>query len=213
MSLAVSMVVCRCWRGVRGGRARRCAGYCKPFSRWKLAGLVAARCVPWPLLGGTALLLGYYLNELLLKLLPRDDAHQRLFDDYASIVQQLARQGREHGHTAPLLRRFEQSLLAELGYGLSLTQEAQTGTPVQAAGRYHYRVEQGPVALAPREAEGMPDGQVLYGKTLLDMANNDYTDPRTLVEAKQLMRTLIHHHLAGKPLQSRRIFVELMELS
>lgn len=166
-----------------------------------------------PLLGGTALLLGYYLNELLLKLLPRDDAHQRLFDDYASIMQQLARQGREHGHTAPLLRRFEQSLLAELGYGLSLTQEAQTGTPVQAAGRYHYRVEQGPVALAPGEAEGMPDGQVLYGKTLLDMANNDYTDPRTLAEAKQLMRTLIHHHLAGKPLQSRRIFVELMELS
>ena len=43
-----------------------------------------------PLLGGRCLLLGYYLNELLLKMLPREDAHAALFDAYAAALQALA---------------------------------------------------------------------------------------------------------------------------
>jgi DNA repair protein RecO (recombination protein O) len=52
----------------------------------------------------------------------------------------------------------------------------------------------------------------MRGKTLLDLARNDYADPRTLAESKMLMRMLINHHLAGQALQSRRVFVELQEL-
>ena len=69
-----------------------------------------------PLLGGRCLLLGYYLNELLLKMLPREDAHGALFDAYASALRALA----EGGADAPELRRFEKTLLKELGYGLTL---------------------------------------------------------------------------------------------
>ncbi len=69
-----------------------------------------------PLLGGRCLLLGYYLNELLLKMLPREDPHGVLFDAYAAALRALAAGAAD----APELRRFEKTLLKELGYGLTL---------------------------------------------------------------------------------------------
>lgn len=183
-----------------------------------------------PLLGGTALMLGYYLNELLLKLLPRDDAHPALFDCYAQTLQQLAEeQGGAGNRAAPAprglgaparLRQFEKNLLGELGYGLLLERDALSGAPLEAGHLYHYRIERGPVALSAAEENSGPGEalpaqapvQTLRGKTLLDLARDDYSDPRTLVEAKQLMRMLINHHLSGQALQSRRVFVELQEL-
>ena len=63
----------------------------------------------------------------------------------------------------------------------------------------------------PDAAEGAPVRSI-RGKTLLDLAQDDYSDAQTLVESKALMRRLINHHLAGQPLQSRRVFIELQEL-
>lgn len=174
-----------------------------------------------PLLGGTALMLGYYLNELLLRLLPRDDAHPLLFDGYVAALQRLAgTPANDAGATVTaLLRRFEKRLLAELGYGLTLECDAESGRPIEAECWYHYRLERGPVALGAAEenpgvpgmtaSHGMP---AIRGKTLLDLARDDYADARTLSESKLLMRLLINHHLAGQPLQSRRVFMELQEL-
>ena len=156
-----------------------------------------------PLLGGRCLLLGYYLNELLLKMLPREDAHSALFDAYAAALSALAAGGAD----APELRRFEKTLLKELGYGLTLDVDMETGKPVAAEGEYTYLIERGPVAGSG--ADGAP---ALRGKTLLDMAADDYSDPRTRLESRRLMRQLIAHHMGGKPLQSRRVFIELQEL-
>ncbi|HTY99740.1 MAG TPA: DNA repair protein RecO [Rhodocyclaceae bacterium] len=156
-----------------------------------------------PLLAGKSLLLGYYLNELLLRLLPREDSHPILYDAYAIALAALARGATE----AAELRRFEKTLLRELGYGLSLDREADTGEPVRPDGSYVYLVERGVVDATGRE--GLP---AVLGKTLLDMAADDYADPRTLAESKQIMRQLIAHQLGGQPLQSRRVFVELKEL-
>ena len=156
-----------------------------------------------PLLGGRCLLLGYYLNELLLKMLPREDAHGALFDAYAAALRALAGGGAD----APELRRFEKTLLKELGYGLTLDVDMDTGQPVVAEGEYTYLIERGPVARV-----GAGETAILRGKTLLDMVADDYSDPRTRVESKQLMRQLIAHHMGGKPLQSRRVFMELQEL-
>src|SRR5256885_7513350 len=72
-----------------------------------------------PLVTGSALLCGFYLNELLLKLLPREDPHPQLFRDYESTLAKLAA-GAEQ---APALRQFEVQLLAQLGYALPLTHE------------------------------------------------------------------------------------------
>ncbi len=156
-----------------------------------------------PLLTGKCLLLGYYLNELLLKLLPREDAHPTLFDAYAAALAALAHGAAE----AAELRRFEKTLLRELGYGLALDCEAGSGHPVQPERRYVYLIERG--AVESTGAAGLPE---LSGKTLLDLAADDYSDPRTVTESKALMRQLMAHYLGGQTLQSRRIFVELQEL-
>jgi DNA repair protein RecO (recombination protein O) len=169
-----------------------------------------------PLLGGRCLLLGYYLNELLLKMLPREDPHGALFDAYAAALAALAAGGAD----APELRRFEKTLLRELGYGLTLETDVESGRPVAPDRQYAFLIERGPVEQkvpAGTQRAGAGDtvpGQVpgLSGKTLLDMAADDYADPRTRIESRQLMRQLIAHHMGGKPLQSRRVFIELQEL-
>jgi DNA repair protein RecO (recombination protein O) len=155
-----------------------------------------------PLLTGRCLLLGYYLNELLLKLLQREDAHPGLFEAYAAALSALARGAAD----APELRRFEKTLLREIGYGLSLEKDAG-GVPVVSDRCYTYQVERGPVVAEEEEGQS-----VFMGKTFLDIASDDYTDQRTLSESKRLMRQLVAHHLEGRPLQSRRVFVELQEL-
>jgi DNA repair protein RecO (recombination protein O) len=152
-------------------------------------------------LNGTGLLLGYYLNELLLKLLPREDAHAGLFDAYAAALAALSRGATETAE----LRRFEKNLLKELGYGLVLDRAASGGT-IETGRRYRYQIERGAVREDESEA-----GLLLAGKTLLDLAADDYSDPRTLAESKQLMRHLLAHYLAGQPLQTRRVFMELQD--
>lgn len=159
-----------------------------------------------PLLTGEALFCGYYLNELLMHLLPREDAHETLFARYAEMLQRLAADPTGKVREADL-RRFEKALLQELGYGLTLDRDAG-GQPVAAEAFYTYRMEQGPVRLEHDEAAA----QVVRGKTLLDLAAEDFSDPRTRIEAKILMRTLMAYYLAGKELETRKIFKELQEL-
>ena len=155
-----------------------------------------------PLLTGKALFCGYYLNELLVNLLPREDAHPRLFSFYAEILRRFSLAPRESD-----LRCFERAFLQELGYGLLLLNDVN-GYPVDPAACYAYEIERGPVRL---DGEGKGPLAV-RGKTLIDLAADDFADPRSLVEAKQMMRALISHHLGGKPLETRKIFMEFHEL-
>lgn len=160
-----------------------------------------------PLLAGKSLLVGYYLNELLLRLLPRDDAHPLLFDAYAEAVRCLALNPTAATEPADL-RRFEQSLLRELGYGVPLDHEVESGEEVVEEGLYAYLVERGPVRIADTSAAS----PVFTGRALLAMAQDDYTDLETLQQAKILMRLLLGHYLGGQALHSRRVFMELQEL-
>ena len=152
-----------------------------------------------PLLTGRALFCGYYLNELLMHLLPREDAHERLFSVYAQTLRRFSEKLREAD-----LRCFERALLQELGYGLMLEHDA-TGAPIDANGYYAYEIEHGPTRLARPGSSALS----ICGKTLIDLANEDFSDPRSLVEAKQLMRALIAHYTGGKSLETRKIFMEL----
>jgi len=157
-----------------------------------------------PLLGGRALLCGYYLNELLVKFLAREDPHPALFEYYAEALEALG--GGEA--TEQLLRRFELRLLRELGYGLDLATEADGGVPVRAEGRYLYIIDRGLLKAPP----GAEEAEVLSGRTLLDLVAETFTAPETLPQAKLLLRRLINHYLGGQALQSRRVFMELQEL-
>ena len=159
-----------------------------------------------PLLAGEALFCGYYLNELLMNLLPREDAHERLYTSYAEMLVRLADDPAGKVREADL-RRFEKALLQELGYGLTLDRDSQ-GRGLEADAWYAYRMEEGPVLLPHNEAAA----QVVRGKTLLDLAADDFSDPRSRVEAKQLMRSLMAYYLSGVELETRKIFRGLQEL-
>lgn len=78
----------------------------KTLTRAETAGLLP--------LQGRSLMSGWYMNELLLKLLPKEDPHQVLFDAYADALAQLAGGSSATG----ALRRFEWTLLNETGYGI-----------------------------------------------------------------------------------------------
>ena len=161
-----------------------------------------------PLLTGRALLCGYYLNELIVKLSAREDPHPALFTAYAEALRQLAAGASQ----AALLRRFELALLRELGYGVVLDRDVRTGEPVQPDACYLYIIEQGPV-VTDGDEDGLAGGRhALDGRALLDMAAGVFERAETLAQSKHLLRMLINHHLGGQSLQSRRVFTELQLL-
>lgn len=155
-------------------------------------------------LSGLSLICGFYLNELLLKLLPRDDPHEELFAAYRQTLVALA--GPEV-HAA-VLRRFEKSLLRELGYGLMLECDAETGAPIAAESRYVYVMERGPV---PGRGSG-ENGVELDGQTLLDMLSDNYASAVTQQQSKALMRAMINHCLGNQILHTRQLLRDLQAL-
>ncbi len=158
-----------------------------------------------PRVGGAALLCGFYLNELLLKLLPREDAHPQLFVDYEAALADLAAKREQ----AAVLRRFEVRLVAELGYALPLVREADTGAPVDPSTRYHYAFDRGPRRTSPESGMKWP---LVRGSTLLALAGDHYPDAETANEAKRLMREVLDHYLEQRGVESRRVVQDLQAL-
>lgn len=163
-----------------------------------------------PLLAGERLLCGFYLNELLLRLLAREDPHETLFDRYAEAVSGLARRAAVVANQAPILRAFERGLLAELGYALPLEREAVSGAPIDPDRLYRYDPERGATPLL--NGAGPDETFVVAGRVLLEIARDDYAAPATAQAAKQLMRLAITRRLDRQPLHSRTIFRELANL-
>lgn len=156
-------------------------------------------------LRGLSLICGFYLNELLLKLLARHDAHEGLFETYLATLQALVGAAEPSG----VLRGFEKALLRELGYAVTLDRDAETGHPIAAEERYTYVLERGPVS-ASRVPEAA--GVELAGQTLLDMQSDDYTSAVTQQQSKLLMRTLIGHYLGEQVLHTRQLLRDLQEI-
>ena len=153
---------------------------------------------------GLGLMCGFYLNELLLRLVPRDDPHERLFDAYAESLRKLAVAGNE----APVLRAFERRLLGELGYAPLLEHDAASGAPIDPERRYVYEPDRGPVAVNANHA----GPSALRGQTLLDIARDDYACADTRDEARRLLRELISQRLGGQTLHTRTVLKELQDL-
>ncbi len=155
------------------------------------------------LLRGEALLCGFYLNELLIRLLAREDPHEVLFDQYSGALRKLS----GGDASAPILRQFEKTLLKELGYALVLEREVMTGAEIDPLQLYTYDPEKGPLPADPDERSN-----AFSGRTLLGLAHDKLDDPKTLNEARTLMRRLISHRLESRQLNSRKIYKELLEL-
>ena len=182
-------------------------------------------------LRGDSLLCGYYLNELLIRLLPREDAHEHLFARYGAALAALVevQSAGADANPAPVLRSFEKALLAELGYALTLDGDAR-GAAIEPAAVYCYYPEQGPQRVegpAYGSAYGSPRGPitsgaagghggglpVVRGQTLIDIGRDHFADAGTLAEAKALMRSLINHRLDNAALRSRRVYRDLLDMT
>ena len=150
------------------------------------AGLPAAR-----------LMSGFYLNELLLKLLARADPHPDLFDLYEDTLEQLC-----HGASADApLRRFETRLLDFVGYGLNLVAEADTGRPVRAEGYYQFRAGVHGFVVAEPAAPGAIAGHVLRGLAAGSVPDGE----GPMRQARALMRAALDHCLEGRELATRSV--------
>ena len=193
-------------RGVRSPRSRR-RGELQPFralrlswnARSELGTLTAVEADGTPLsFKGTVLYSAFYMNELLLRLLARHDPHPGLYMLYQASLQNLA-----HGlELEPVLRLFEKRLLQELGYGLLLDYEVETGEPVQPELYYDYQLESGPVVTGGEAAQGF----VFKGSSLLALAQETMTTAEVLRDAKRLTRAALNLYLGDKPLKSRELF-------
>jgi DNA repair protein RecO (recombination protein O) len=153
------------------------------------------------LIAGSAIYCGFYLNELLVRLLHRDDPHERLYDAYRDTLTALARTS----ETEAALRVFEKCLLGDIGYGLVLDRDVGTNALIEPDAWYDYVPERGPVKLANPEL-GRARGVVIRGACLNALAGDVFTDPVVLRDAKRLMRTVLAHYLGDKPLHSRKLF-------
>jgi DNA repair protein RecO (recombination protein O) len=148
-------------------------------------------------LEGKTLLCGFYVNELLIRLLGRGDPHEALFAFYHSALTSLA--AGEDIQCA--LRQFELRLLHELGYSVVLDEEAAGGRPVRPGERYVYEQESG------LRTAGVGDStHAVSGETLLRLAAGRPLDGSMAREAKALTRRLLAPYLGDRPLKSRELF-------
>ena len=193
----------------RGGSALPAA--LQPFSeilvswsaRGEAAQLTGAERAGVPLsLQGDALMSGFYANELLLKLLPRHDPHPGLFDAYRVLLGRLQDAADE---PARALRLFEKRLLEELGWGLGLEHDARTGRAVEAGRSYRYRIDGG-----PEEIDGVAEGMLVFsGASLLSLAREELGDPRSIADARRLLRAALDQCLDGRPLRTREVLIAM----
>ena len=153
---------------------------------------------------GTGLYCGFYLNELMLRLLHRHDAHEGLYERYHAALQGL----RDGQPAEVVLRIFEKHLLSEVGYGLLLERESDTHEPIDPEGVYDYVPERGPVRVRHPELLPRLQGVRVRGASLLALTAERLDDRGALRDAKALMRAALAPHLGDRPLHSRRLFQE-----
>ena len=147
---------------------------------------------------GARLFSGFYLNELLVRLLHRHDPHPELFLAYGDAINAL----KNDGAVDEVLRQFEFTLLQELGFGFELSIEGSNGEAICAEHWYRYDNEYGLVREEGAPATGSP---VFPGNDLLAMAAGEFGDP-VKGTAKRLLRRALADHLGDTPLKSRDLF-------
>ena len=155
------------------------------------------------------LMSGFYLNELLLKMLARNDPHERLFDAYADTLQALAA-----GDEEAALRAFELQLLREAGLLPELDRGTLSQQRVADEGRYQLRAEAGLVAAGD-------DGPALAGNACRALqAALDAHDAAALRQAarpvlpalKLQLRGLLHYHLGSPAMRTRQLMLDVRRL-
>lgn len=196
----VSMVA----KGVRTERSPL-KGLLQPFTplhfnargkgQMKTLTLVEASASPI-ILNGMPLMSAWYINELLMRLLPKEEHNSHLYFTYHATLLSL-----ENSTTLEkTLRIFEKNLLEALGYELPLMHDADSRRAIVYDHYYQFIAEHGFVETNKREGN-----DVFLGEDLQAIANDQFSNPKALQAAKRLMRLAIWPLLGGKPLKTREL--------
>jgi DNA repair protein RecO (recombination protein O) len=141
---------------------------------------------------------GFYLNELLVRLLPEFDAHPLVYELYQKSLIALSQQL----DLEPILRHFELVLLSELGYGIDFQFDAKTGEPINPEIQYQLDSQLGFFSAAQNTVLNMQ----FLGSDLLAIVNREFDSVESKVAAKKINRILLKSVLGSKPLNSRNLF-------
>jgi DNA repair protein RecO (recombination protein O) len=155
-------------------------------------------------LQGERLFAGFYLNELLVRLLHGHEPEPTVFHAYTRTLGQLS----VAGEVEPLLRQFELRLLDALGYGLQFEHDAESGEELQPEAWYYLQADSGFVRQLQTPASDVDAVRagLFPGWALIRIADADFTGADTRRHAKRLLRQVLHQHLGGKELVSRQLF-------
>ena len=159
---------------------------------------------------GNALLTGFYLNELMMRLLPRDDPQEAVYQLYAQTVQVVAQASNLQ---APALRAFELLLLHHMGWLPDLKVETQTQSDLQADRAYKLSVDAG------LQRVGLQEPNAIAGSDWLQLTSLDFAALIGLLaknaplaqSLKSQLRALLNYH-AGRPLQTPLMLTTMQQL-
>lgn len=160
-----------------------------------------------PFYTGRTLMNAFYVNEILIRLLQKQDPHPDLFISYSNVLIGL----QESKDKEWALRLFEVSLLHALGYSLNLTTEAVDGENIEADTYYTYQHELGLVKCKAIESNAL----IISGNSLLALSSQTLpageVKNQTLLESKRLLRVVLGLYLGSKPLASRSLFKQSLQ--
>lgn len=192
-------------RGVRGKRSR-VAGHIQPFTHFLMSWfgrgeLKTAKSMDFPYasinLSGEALMIGLYVNELLVRLLGKFEAVPSAFSAYGALLGDLSNEN----HRLQSLRTFEVMLLRELGYGITFEWEAETGEPISAQKWYRYNPDEGFHHVREVGASG-----TYSGEHLLAIADGSLEQPEIEASLRRIVRSSFANLLGERQLRSRELF-------
>jgi len=197
-------------KGLKRPRSRF-AGIIQPFMAVSLSWVgkydlktltnAQANCL-LPKLSSYKILLGLYLNELIIRMLQRYDPYPSIYALYEQTLNHIASAQSKHQEES-ILRQFELGLLAELGYGLDFYHN-KTGEGIHEDLLYTFDPISGMVEVSS-ENESV-NRVIVSGATMISLRSGVFNDEQTLKESKLLTRALLKFHLENKPLQSRKLF-------
>lgn len=141
---------------------------------------------------------GFYMNEIVLRLLHKHESHPELFDAYDAAIFSLLNDEPEN----IVLRYFEKVLLQSLGYGLVLESDVETGEKIAEDKEYCYQLDYGPSSISQEVKSGVK----ISGEALLQIDNETLSGVKNITEAKKLLKSILNKYLGAKPLASRQLY-------
>ncbi len=149
-----------------------------------------------------------YVNELLAALYKIEDSSQILFAAYLDALTRL-----EEGYPESwTLRQFELALLEELGYGIDLSSEADSGAPIMPRKWYLYQSGTGFREIMPDMIGSISMSDAYNGADIIALRTGENLSPHAMQSMKNLIKKNLDTLLDGKVLYSRELYRDYLNV-